>query len=45
MIDGEETFIDDSFAAVKKGDQPSEKPKAAKGFLSEAAFVRPQRRK
>ena len=30
MIDWEETFIDGSFAPAKKGDLPSEKPKAVK---------------
>ena len=45
MIDGEETFIDGSSVAAKKGGLQSEKPKVARGFLSEATFVRPHRRK
>jgi len=45
LIDGEETFIDGSSVAAKKGGLQSEKPKVARGFLSEATFVRPHRRK
>ena len=45
LIDWEETLIDGSFSAAKKGGLQSEKPKVARGFLSEATFVRPHRRK